>query len=836
MSKKKSVKETTPKLKFQSKARNLLALQGLLKNGEVLPLLIFSKQDLRDLAHKTQIFAKIQSLKANRIIIRSSSRNEDSTTNSNAGAFLSIANIKSDNRGAVFEALDKVADSMPNDNDEILIQPFLENITACGVAFSVDKDNFSPYFCVQFDESGSNSTITDGSSKESKTFFAYRDEIIIDDKRMARLIAMIKEIENLFSCEFLDIEFAFVRDANDTKNDSRGSIFDEKSGLRSHEQGNRTNGSLTKRVASLHDLSQKDNAPKERLFCLQVRPLVMQGKLNLFKSLPKEALGRLYRRLENLQEKRWGILGKQFIFGVMPDWNPAEIIGTRPKRLALSLYKAIITDNIWAYQRDNYGYRDLRSHPLMHSFLGMPYIDVRVSFNSFIPKDLDENIAKKLVNFYLQSLIDSPHLHDKIEFFIVYSCYDFNSPKKLQKLLKYGFNENEIKRLEFALLNLTNNIINPKDSLFRKDILKARKLGIAFESIKNSNYSLIDKIYWLLECCKRYGTLPFAGVARAGFVAVQMLNSLVEIGFLSQKQKDDFLNSLNTISKQLSAQSANLNAKNAPKFLKAFGHLRAGTYNILSPRYDKAFEKYFSFATKTQKVENQKFKLDSKQENELNTLLTQNGLKIDSVAFFDFLKNAIEGRESVKFEFSKLLSYAIELISELGAYYGIDKEDMAHLDIENILTLYSSLYSKSPKLRFIDEIKRHKAEYELTLALKLPPLLYSPKQVYSFFTQLSIPNFITQKSITAPVAFENDKDLKGKIVLIKAADPGYDYLFSKQIAGLITCYGGANSHMAIRASELALPSVIGVGEDKFNQLCNAKKLRIECGSEQILCL
>lgn len=777
------------RLWLKSKAQNLLALQGLLKNGEVLPLLIFDKKDLCDLARRAQIFTQIQSLKAKRIIIRSSSRNEDSTTHSNAGAFLSIANIKSDDKKAVFSALQKVADSMPNDNDEILIQPFLENIIACGVAFSVDKDNFAPYFCVQFDESGSNSTITDGSSKESKSFFAYRDEIIVDDKRMAKLIAMIKEIENLFSCAFLDIEFAFV---------NRGD--------------------------------------KEKLCCLQVRPLVMQGKLNLFKALPKEALGRLYRRLENLQEKRWGVIGGQFIFGVMPDWNPAEIIGTRPKRLALSLYKAIITDNIWAYQRDNYGYRDLRSHPLMHSFLGMPYIDVRVSFNSFIPKDLDENIAKKLINFYLQSLIDSPHLHDKIEFFIVYSCYDFNSPKKLQKLRKYGFNDNEIKRLEFALLNLTNNIINPKDSLFRKDIFKAHSLGIAFERIKHSNYSLIDKIYWLLECCKRYGTLPFAGVARAGFVAVQMLNSLVEIGFLSKKQKEDFLNSLNTVSKQLSAQSANLNAKNTPKFLKTFGHLRAGTYNILSPRYDKAFEKYFSFATQTQKIENQKFKLDSKQSKKLDILLAQNGLKIDSAAFFDFLKDAIEGRESVKFEFSKLLSYAIELISELGAYYGIDKDDMAHLDIENILTLYSSLYSKSPKLRFIDEIKRHKAEYELTLALKLPPLLYSPKQVYSFFTQLSIPNFITQKSITAQVAFENDKDLKGKIVLIKAADPGYDYLFSKQIAGLITCYGGANSHMAIRASELALPSVIGVGEEKFNQLCNAKKLRIECASEQILCL
>ena len=45
-----------------------------------------------------------------------------------------------------------------------------------------------------------------------------------------------------------------------SKNNSRGSIFDEKSGLCSHEQGNKTNCLLTKRVASLPDLSQKDNA------------------------------------------------------------------------------------------------------------------------------------------------------------------------------------------------------------------------------------------------------------------------------------------------------------------------------------------------------------------------------------------------------------------------------------------------------------------------------------------------------------------------------------------------------------------------------------------------
>ncbi len=95
--------------------------------------------------------------------------------------------------------------------------------------------------------------------------------------------------------------------------------------------------------------------------------------------------------------------------------------------------------------------------------------DVRLSFNSFIPKKLDENIAQKLVNFYLDKLNKNHELHDKIEFNIVYSCYDFNSSKKLEELF------------------------------YLKDIQKAYKLKERYDGIINSNFSLIDKIYWLIE-------------------------------------------------------------------------------------------------------------------------------------------------------------------------------------------------------------------------------------------------------------------------------------------------------------------------------------------------
>ena len=41
----------------------------------------------------------------------------------------------------------------------------------------------------------------------------------------------------------------------------------------------------------------------------------------------------------------------------MPDWNPVEIIGKLPNRLSFSLYKYLITDNIWAKARSKMGYK-----------------------------------------------------------------------------------------------------------------------------------------------------------------------------------------------------------------------------------------------------------------------------------------------------------------------------------------------------------------------------------------------------------------------------------------------------------------------------------------------
>lgn len=75
--------------------------------------------------------------------------------------------------------------------------------------------------------------------------------------------------------------------------------------------------------------------------------------------------------------------------------------------------------------------------------------------------------------------------------------------------------------------------------------------------------------------------------------------------------------------------------------------------------------------------------------------------------------------------------------------------------------------------------------------------------------------------------------MRGAIVAIPSADPGFDWIFTRGIAGFVTAYGGVNSHMAIRANELGLPAVIGAGEVLFQRWAAARMLFVDCASQQV---
>ena len=119
----------------------------------------------------------------------------------------------------------------------------------------------------------------------------------------------------------------------------------------------------------------------------------------------------------------------------------------------------------------------------------------------------------------------------------------------------------------------------------------------------------------------------------------------------------------------------------------------------------------------------------------------------------------------------------------------------------------------------------------------MPNIITNEDDIYSFFLEENEPNFITMKRIKSSVITEDDlftSNLEGKIVCIKSADPGYDYLFSKNIGALLTCFGGANSHMAIRCAELGIPAIIGCGENAFKRYCLAKNIEIDAANKKVI--
>ncbi|MBJ7414755.1 MAG: hypothetical protein JHC88_04685 [Niveispirillum sp.] len=75
-----------------------------------------------------------------------------------------------------------------------------------------------------------------------------------------------------------------------------------------------------------------------------------------------------------------------------------------------------------------------------------------------------------------------------------------------------------------------------------------------------------------------------------------MLKSLVAVGLFSPDDYDAFIGSVSTVSGQLARGRAVLDKTT---FLSRYGHLRPGTYDLLSSRYDETPDLYFDWEQRT---------------------------------------------------------------------------------------------------------------------------------------------------------------------------------------------------------------------------------------------
>jgi glutamine kinase len=773
-----NVDDAIKPFEFLSKALTLSALSKVTHKAIFCDQVIIEKSDwIKDPDAQVQII--LDTLSNVTFAVRSSAASEDLHDVSNAGAYLSLTSV-APQRTELASAIARVFESYltPHLRDQVLVQPMVQNVALSGVVLTRELDSGGPYYVINYDDTtGRTDTVTGGA--ESKTVLVHRSKPkALKSPRLRKLIEDIKEIEAITNSEHLDIEFCITSE----------------------------------------DVS----------YILQVRPLAARHK---WSPLPDGAVDKV---IDGIRKKLFDVLkpehdlsGQTSILAEMTDWNPAEMIGTTPKPLALSLYKYLITDAVWAQARDAMGYKFIEG-PLLIDLHGRPFIDVRRSFNSFLPAGISDRLANRLVNHQLTTLAAHPNLHDKVEFEIAFTCRDFSFETGKEKLKANGFSIDEINEFETALGALTNNILEAGSA--QVDALIEQSNKLLEDAITVSNVPILTKIGRLLDACREYGTLPFAQLARHGFIGVLMLKSLVERRVFTETDMNQFMGSIHTVAADVVNAMHNFStgAINAHEFFSEYGHLRPGTYDILSWRYDEQPELFMGRQARAS-IATEPFILLDEKRSKIQYLLNEYKIALSPEAFLAYIAAAIRGREQAKFAFSKAISNALKLLTEWGSQHGISRDELSFLTLDDI----------SPNLE-LDQLKtlvsESQQEFLLTRAIRLPHMITDPADIDVVRMPLGQPTFITNNSVTGNIKkITNDdmSDIAGHIVMIEGADPGFDWIFSHNILGLVTMFGGANSHMAIRCAEFGLPAALGCGERLFEELAKASVIELNCAARKV---
>ncbi|QLG47855.1 PEP-utilizing enzyme [Natrinema halophilum] len=803
-----------------TKADTLARLDGILEEANILDQVVF------DVATWEQtpegVVDRIQSsFSSDPIVVRSSAVVEDGWHDSQAGAFHTALDVDLTDKRALTDSIKRVVESLQDgsgraDEDQVLIQPQVSDVAMSGVAFTRDLDSGGRYTVINYDDTtGRTDTVTagEGSSQRTAYFRHGLDGIrtFEGDSSLASVRAAVEELRNLLNDPPLDVEFVVDND-----------------------------GTVT---------------------ILQVRPLAVHTGADRYDTRDvTDELESVAETIKGLQRSRPLVLGEGTVLGVMPDWNPAEMIGTEPDLLATSLYEYLITDDVWARARAESGYRDVRPEPLMVTLAGRPYIDTLVDFNSFLPATLPDDLGCRLVEHYVDRLSAEPDLQDKVEFDVAFTCLDFAFDERREQLEDAGFTDEEIATLRRHLRELTDDIVTGDvapiatqcDRLVRLADRRQQLLDDEWETWSDT----IRCVTHLLDDAREFGTLPFSILARYAFIGTVFLRSLGERGVLTDEEIETISEGVPTIAQELATDMQLLREGELDEsdFLTQYGHLRPGTYDICSPRYDEDPSGYFDVDGG---LDADPLALERDRESELTewsptlspeaeavfedsrdrirALIRDEGFTFTVDELISFITESIPLRELAKFEFTKNLSAALTLLRRGGReYHDLEPDELAALTFEEICQ--SATTNPSPVLsrEFDRTINYRSKRAQIQDRITLPPVIRDSSEVRAFEVKSEQPNYITNETARAPVVQVEVREdlspdeLNGRIAMIPSADPGYDWIFGSDIAGLITKYGGVASHMAIRAAEFGLPAAIGCGEVVYEDITGAEVVELNC--------
>ena len=718
------------------KAATLLKLTGRLCSARIPSCSLLSLQDWR--ADRELAIARVLSdIQADVLVVRSARHCEDSNPG-NAGRYLSLLGVAA-NPAALADAISRVFDSYGPLflHDHVLVQPQIKGITHAIVA-STRGAFGSAYDSVSCAEGDAPDAITRGDSPADTWHLGPDFDPGNLPGPVMKALQLLDELRLIFDATPFEVE---LLEANET------------------------------------------------LWLLQVRPLPESPAIADI----AKALRRASTQLDEAREEGVAVLG------LMPDWNPAELLGAHPRPLALSLFKSVIGENTWWRARAELGYSRPYTGQLIRSVAGRPYVDVRASFESLCPAELSLPDRVRLSCAWLDRLRANPQLHDCVEFNVVLSGFEFDAKTKNADV-NYAVADSILLP---ALRRLTTKALDNAE-LHRA----LEHFASCLAAPLSARGSLQDRIRLL----RRNVAQPFARVARCDFLAQALWQSAARRGAIAPQR---CLEVLSTTDDQ-----------NWHRGIATGNEARPGQFDIRSVERNCANERLLMPQPRWS------HSLDRDESKNIAELLLESSLPWNPEELLQISRLAARARELGKRTLAALLGDWLAQVRDFAESRHIDAEILSWLPWD---------IATDPAIDLASAIERsmlEKQQHADDACLRMPMLLEHAHDLRAVHLPASSGHFHGQGIVEGRVILLDESSIPEmlplhSVVAIRSADPGYEWIFQRQPAALITAYGGPHSHMALRCADAGCGAVLGLGEERFRKLVCASMLRIDFGQAQI---
>ncbi len=697
------------------------------------------------------------------LAVRSSKHNESAGVPGQAGHYRSFGPVDAANRAALSRAVKSVFASYGDlhEADEVMLQLWVANSTATIGVTSADATPFSGTAAASYYVGESTSAITAGWTNVQRFWLTANTRPATHwPSAVRRAFLLLAQLESTLKRTALELEI----------------VVDKKGRLR-----------LLQVTPSTRRLSQ----PSARIAS----------------TLQEKRWAQAEREFEKRAQARDGELGRKQLFGLMPDWNTAELLGEHPRPLAASLFADLIANNIWRQARINLGYRRSAVHPLLALVAGRPYVDVRASLNSLIPDGISDAVSRLAIDASINKLRQQPELHDRVETDLFPTCMGFANEGSSQ-LKDAGLSMSDQRAWRNALLAMEPGWqqFSAHASGFDESAKFVQNAVIRAGSVAASTADLLTA----LGLIRGSLALSFAMHARLAFVARFQLASLVTAGALSQKRLDHILGCVSVVN-----SIDGVNARDA-------GVLRPATFDI---RVQPVGNTLINANSTNAKLATPSATFTTQEHRAVTALLKPMKLNVDASVWLGMALRRIELREVGKYRLSLAVSTWLSALTDWGQRRDLSVDDLSFVTVKNIT-------NKHEPDGLHRQLARNRKRFDDEGSIKMPLLVANRADIRANTEPALRPTFLGRARVSGALcAIDRHTGAQqiaaGAVVLIRAADPGFDWIFARPFAALITCYGGPHSHMAIRCAELNIPCVLGCGETVYNALSLATGATID---------